>query len=220
MSSTKHRGDKAPLPAKRSPRFGLTAWLVVLTVAVTLVGLYSVFTNSSASKRTDTALTYDVASPGPGQVAPPFTLTDNTGREVSLASYRGKNVLLYFHEGLTCPPCWDQLTVLENEAQQVKAAGIDAIVSITTDPADLIGRKTRDMGLSTPVLSDPDMVVSRKYEANRFGMMGTSRDGHTFILVSPEGVIRWRADYGGPPAYTMFVPVDRLLNDLRAGLTA
>ncbi len=220
MSSTKYRGQKAPLPAKRSPRFGLTSWLVVLTVAVSLVGLYSVFTNSSASKRTGTALTYDVARPGPGQVAPPFTLTDNTGRTVSLDSYRGKNVLLYFHEGLTCPPCWDQLTVLENEAARVKAAGVDAILSVTTDPADLIGRKTRDMGISTPVLSDPDMAISRKYEANRFGMMGESRDGHTFILVGPEGVIRWRADYGGPPTYTMFVPVDRLLTDLQAGLKA
>jgi len=220
MSSTKHRGKRAPYPPKRSPRFGFTWWLVALTVVISFVGLYSIFTNSSASKRASTASTYDVGRPGPGEAAPAFTLTDNTGRQVSLNDYRGKSVLLYFHEGLTCPPCWDQMTVLENEVQQLKAAGIDAVVSITTDPADLIGRKTRDMGLSTPVLSDLDMAISRKYEANRFGMMGASRDGHTFILVSPEGIIRWRADYGGPPTYTMFVPVDRLLNDLRAGIKA
>jgi peroxiredoxin Q/BCP len=30
-------------------------------------------------------------------------------------------------------------------------------------------------------------------------------------------VIRWRADYGGSPDYTMDVPVTRLLSDLKAG---
>jgi peroxiredoxin Q/BCP len=48
-------------------------------------------------------------------------------------------------------------------------------------------------------------------------MMGTSRDGHSFILVGPDGVIRWRADYGGAPDYTMDVPVTQLLANLKAG---
>jgi hypothetical protein len=40
------------------------------------------------------------------------------------------------------------------------------------------------------------------------------RDGHSFVLVGPDGVIRWRADYGGAPNYTMFLPTDRMLADL------
>ncbi|MDQ2706498.1 MAG: hypothetical protein M3Z25_02170 [Actinomycetota bacterium] len=48
-------------------------------------------------------------------------------------------------------------------------------------------------------------------------MMGTSRDGHSFILVGPDGRIQWRADYGGAPNYTMYVPLDQLAADLRAG---
>jgi peroxiredoxin Q/BCP len=47
-------------------------------------------------------------------------------------------------------------------------------------------------------------------------MMGASRDGHTFILVKPDGTIAWRADYGGTPKYTMFVPTTGVLADLRA----
>ena len=47
--------------------------------------------------------------PGIGATAPAFTLASNTGREISLADYRGKSVLLYFQEGLTCQPCWDQI---------------------------------------------------------------------------------------------------------------
>jgi len=50
-------------------------------------------------------------------------------------------------------------------------------------------------------------------------MMGTGADGHTFILVGPDGTIRWRADYGGAPNYTMYVPPTQLLADLQAGRT-
>jgi hypothetical protein len=68
------------------------------------------------------------------------------------------------------------------------------------------------------VAADPDLAVSRAYQANRYGMMGSSRDGRSFIVVGPDGVIRWRADYGGALNYTMYVPSPSLLADLRAGL--
>jgi peroxiredoxin Q/BCP len=47
-------------------------------------------------------------------------------------------------------------------------------------------------------------------------MMGTMRDGHSFVLVGPDGRIRWRADYGGAPKYTMFLPTEKMLADLTA----
>ena len=218
MSATKHKGAKPPIPATPQRSFGVMWWLVPLSIVVILFGLYGVFSSATTSKNSGASSTYDIGRPAKGEAAPAFTLLDNAGRQISLNDYRGKNVLLYFQEGLTCPPCWDQMSVLEKQPQQLKTAGIDAVVSITTDPVDLIARKVNDLRLTTPVLSDPTMAISRKYQANRFGMMGNSRDGHTFILVGPEGKILWRADYGGPPTYTMFVPVERLLKDLRASL--
>lgn len=50
-------------------------------------------------------------------------------------------------------------------------------------------------------------------------MMGDSRDGHSFVLIGPDGNILWRADYGGAPNYTMYLPVERLLTDLEEGRT-
>ncbi|MGH3983343.1 MAG: redoxin domain-containing protein, partial [Pseudonocardiaceae bacterium] len=94
--------------------------------------------------------------------------------------------------------------------------GVDTVVSITTDPADLIARKVTDEKLTTPVLSDPTLQVSRAYNANQYGMMGDMRNGHSFILVGPDGVIRWRADDGGAPDYTMFLPTSEMLADLTA----
>jgi hypothetical protein len=48
-------------------------------------------------------------------------------------------------------------------------------------------------------------------------MMGMSADGHTFILVGPNGVIRWRADYGGVLKYRMFLPTTTMLANVKAG---
>jgi len=49
-------------------------------------------------------------------------------------------------------------------------------------------------------------------------MMGHARDGHSFVVVGRNGTILWRADYGGAPKYTMFVPDTVLLTQLKAGL--
>jgi peroxiredoxin len=197
---------------------------VVVVIILALVGLYAIYRNSTTSSPTGSSATagggsgypYQVGQPGPGQPAPAFNLASTHGGRLDLASLRGKTVLLYFQEGLSCQPCWDQMTDLEKNAAALTKAGIDQVVSITTDPVDLITRKTTDMRLSTVVASDPDLAVSKTYHANDYGMMGTSRDGHTFILVRPDGTIGWRADYGGAPKYTMFIPTAAILTDLRA----
>jgi peroxiredoxin Q/BCP len=190
---------------------------IAAAVAALIAVLFVIFQSSSSPPATAGAYPYQVGSPGAGQAAPGFSLAASTGGTISLSAYRGKTVLLFFQEGLTCQPCWDQITDLQTHAAQLKAAGIGQAVSITTDPIGAITTKARDMGLTIPVLSDPNLAISQQYQANSYGMMGSSRDGHTFILVGPDGTIRWRADYGGAPKYTMFLPTTSLLADIKAG---
>ncbi len=161
---------------------------------------------------------FAVGSPGPGAQAPSIRLASTGGGTFDLASMQGKTVLLYFQEGLTCQPCWDQLKDIDGNLAAFRALGIDQVVSITTDPIGQIQQKVTDEGITTPVLSDPRLAVSRAYSANSYGMMGSSRDGHSFIVAGPDGKILWRADYGGSPDFTMFVPVPNLVADLRQGL--
>jgi peroxiredoxin len=163
---------------------------------------------------------FEVGDPGPGETAPAFRLPSTNGGSFDLAQQRGKRVLLYFQEGIMCQPCWDQIVDLEAKPGKLRALGIDAMVSITTDPLEQLEQKQADDGFSTPVLSDPDLRVSKVYSANQYGMMGTSRDGHSFIVVGPDGRIEHRADYGGPPDYTMYVPPDNLFADIRKGMRA
>ena len=198
---------------RRKPMIiGITV-LVVFAVVV-LAAIYQSAQNKHNGATAGSGYRHAVGKPRAGAVAPPFTLASGTGGQVSLADFRGKSVLLYFQEGLSCQPCWDQIKDLEKHQADLTKAGVDAAVSITTDPANLIGQKVRDEKLSTPVLSDPTLQVSRAYQANQYGMMGDMRDGHSFVLVGPDGIITWRADYGGAPDYTMFLPTDRMLTDL------
>jgi peroxiredoxin Q/BCP len=191
---------------------------IVVLVVVAVGVLYLVFRgnsqNTAASGGSDR---FQVGNPGIGQAAPAFTLTSASGGTVSLSAYRGKTVLLYFHEGLGCQPCWDQIRDLTKNWSQFQTAGVDDLVTITTGAANLIAQKMHDDGLSATALSDPDLSVSQAYHANQYGMMGTGSDGHSFILVGPTGVIQWRADYGGSPNYTMYVAPPQVLTDLKNG---
>ena len=81
--------------------------------------------------------------------------------------------------------------------------------------------KVKDEGITVPVLSDAGAKVSgpNGWGTNKYQMqMMGDRNGHTFVLVGKNGRIRWRADYGGAPKYTMYVPDDHLLADLRQGM--
>jgi peroxiredoxin Q/BCP len=227
------KGKKSPSPRKRNGRkirrknrsLGVGIGVaIIIGAAIIALGVIFFLNNpgpGSSSTGTNQAGKYafQVGNPGPGAQAPAIRLPSTDGNIFDLASMRGKTVLLYFQEGLTCQPCWDQLKDIQSNINDFHALKIDRIVSITTDPLDALKQKVADEGLSIPVLSDPGLAVSQAYSANSYGMMGASRDGHTFIVVGPDGRIKWRADYGGSPNYTMDVPVPNLIADIRRGLS-
>ena len=76
--------------------------------------------------------------------------------------------------------------------------------------------KLKDMNIKWPAAGDPDKAVSKQYHTLGHGMMGNTMNGHSFLLVGPTGNILFRGDYGGPPKYTMYVPIDKLLSDIRS----
>jgi peroxiredoxin len=212
------QGAKAVAAARREQRSGgARAWVVAaVVVLLVLGGLYALHQSSTSSAGMADPGRYDVGSPGPGEEAPDFTLRGTNGQEVTLSDFRGENVLLYFHEGLGCQPCWDQIRDLEAATPQLEDAGVDRLVSITSAPQDLLVQKMDDDDLESLALADPKLAVIEAYEANQYGMMGDSTAGHSFILVNGEGGIVWRADYGGAPNYTMYLPVATVLADLQA----
>lgn len=206
---------------KPPPVFKFSGWWLLGGVAFVVVGAIvamSAFGNSG--QLTTGTAAYQVGSPGPGADAPPISLTATDGTQFDLSAYRGKTVLLFFQEGIGCEPCWSQLKDIEASWPRFQAAGIDKVVTITGNPLAALTQKVAAEGLTTSVLADPGLRVSQTYNANRFGMMGSSADGHSFIVVGPDGKIRWRADYGGPPNYTMYVGISSVLADMSSALKA
>ena len=173
---------------------------------------------TGAARSGSSAYPYQVASPPPGSPAPALALTATDGSKFDLSSLRGKRVLLFFQEGIACEGCWTQMKDIEAQWPAFSALGIDRMVTVTGDPLSPLKQKVALEGVKTMVLADPNLQVSAKYGGNTYGMMGTSADGHSFILVGPDGNIEWRADYGGPPNYTMYVPVSQLLADIKQGI--
>lgn len=205
--------------ARRARRLQLAVAGTLLVAVAALAAIFALGTGSGPrSSAAAGKYAYAVGDPGPGHAAPPLRLPSTTGGTFDLARQRGKTTLLYFQEGIGCQPCWDQIKDLERDSGQLKALGIDEMVSITGNDLGQLRQKVADEGIKTPLLADPDLRVSEAYSANQYGMMGTSADGHSFLVVAPDGRIIQRADYGGAPKYTMYVPVKNLIADLRSGM--
>lgn len=149
-----------------------------------------------------------------GQTAPDFTLSSVDGGVVRLSEQRGKtNVLLYFQEGIMCPPCWQQMRDLKRHADKLAALNT-SLVTITVDPVDqLKATVPREQVEGMTLLSDKETKVSASYQMLYTGMMKGKTPGHSFVLVDTQGKILWRRDFK-----EMYVPDPTILDPVAKAL--
>lgn len=100
----------------------------------------------------------------PGDVAPDFTLPDDTGAEVSLSSLRGRKVIVYFYPAAMTPGCTKQACDFTDSIDSLKAAGYEVIGVSKDKPAKLAKFRERD-GLTITLVSDEDLSVHKAYDA-------------------------------------------------------
>lgn len=200
QSSREHinalRAAQAINESRRQFRIRLT-WLGV-TVAV--IGIVVAMMLSSRQE-TSSAI----------KVAPDFTLTDTSGASVSLASYKGKNVLLYFSEGAGCQACLIQMGQIEQDPA-FAAAGLTVLPIVMNTKAQI----TADMaanGVLTPFLLD-DGTVSTEYGTIGKGMHA-GLPGHSFVLIDKTGMQRWYGEYP-----SMWLSTDDLLQEVSSHLSS
>ena len=143
--------------------------------------------------------------------APAFTLTSTSGKIVSLASYRGHDVVLYFSEGAGCDACFYQMREFEQHATALTRAGI-TIVPIVMNPASQLRPELAAFGLHTPFLIDATGAVSRAYGVLGKGMHA-GLPGHGFVLIDPRGMQRWYGEYP-----SMYLSTSGLIQQVQAHL--
>jgi thioredoxin-dependent peroxiredoxin len=100
----------------------------------------------------------------PGDPAPDFSLPTDTGERLSLASLRGKRVLLYAYPAAMTPGCTKQACDFRDSLDSLRAAGYEVIGISPDSPAKLAKFRERD-GLSFPLVSDEDRRVLAAYGA-------------------------------------------------------
>ncbi|OLU46143.1 thioredoxin-dependent thiol peroxidase [Faecalibaculum rodentium] len=126
-----------------------------------------------------------------GTIAPDFTLEDQDGQPVTLSSFRGRPVILYFYPKDNTSGCTTQA-----QGYTELKPGFDAkdavVIGISKDSPASHRRFIDKQGLDLILLSDPDHKVNELYdvwkEKSMYGKkyFGTVRSS---FLISPEGVI-------------------------------
>jgi len=121
----------------------------------------------------------------PGDTAPDFTLPDADGKDVSLADFRGRKVVVYFYPAAMTPGCTTQACDFRDNLESLHAAGID-VVGISKDkPEKLAKFRDRD-SLTFPLLSDPSLDVLQAYgaygEKTMYGKKITGVIRSTFVV--------------------------------------
>jgi peroxiredoxin Q/BCP len=124
-----------------------------------------------------------------GSVAPGFELERDGGERVSLASLKGKTVVMFFYPKDSTPGCTLEARGFSAAAAQFAKAGV-AVLGVSRDSVASHCRFRDKFDLTVPLLSDADLSVHRAYgvwgEKMMYGrkVEGTVRS--TFV-VGPDG---------------------------------
>ena len=100
----------------------------------------------------------------PGDPAPDFTLPTDTGEKLSLASLRGRTVILYAYPAAMTPGCTTQACDFRDSLSSLHAAGFQVVGISPDSPEQLAKFRARD-GLTFPLVSDRDKAVLTAYGA-------------------------------------------------------
>jgi peroxiredoxin Q/BCP len=120
-----------------------------------------------------------------GDLAPDFTLPDQSGKDVTLSSLRGKTVVLYFYPRADTPGCTAQACGVRDHDADYEAAGV-TVVGVSPDPVSAVAKFAEKYDLRFPLLADEDHAVAEDYgvwgEKSMYGKtyFGVSRS--TFII--------------------------------------
>jgi peroxiredoxin Q/BCP len=121
----------------------------------------------------------------PGDAAPDFALTTDTGDTLRLADLKGRRVVLYAYPAAMTPGCTTQACDFRDSLSSLNAAGIDVVGLSPDSPEKLAKFRERDH-LTFPLVSDPDRSVLTAYgaygEKQNYGrtVMGVIRS--TFVI--------------------------------------
>ncbi len=169
----------------------ITSGLIATSLSVAIIANFalSVFVHARH-------LPASAHAPQVGDRAPDFTLSDESGASVSLATLlspapvsgapTSKGVLLVFSMYAGCRACNSEYRGIQQHLADFLSRGIRPVV-ISIDPPDTSRALSREAGYTFTFLSDPSLTVIRRYDVAN----GEEARPAEFLLDS-SGTVRWR----------------------------
>jgi thioredoxin-dependent peroxiredoxin len=136
-------------------------------------------------------------APQEGATAPKFDLESDARERKSLKDFAGRWLVLYFYPKDNTPGCTREAQDFTTAAARLKKLGAEVVGVSRDSVATHCGFRDK-IGIKFPLLSDPDLVAHRAYDAwGMKTMYGKEVEGviRSTFLISPAGKIAraWRS---------------------------
>ena len=137
---------------------------------------------------------------GVGDTAPGFTITTDSGRQVSRSHFGGRLLVLNFW-ATWCPPCIEEMPSLDEFQKRLADSGV-VVLGVSVDKSERAYRGfLRKAGVSFLTARDPEANISAEY--------GTFKYPETYVINSKGKVLQ---KHIGARNWND----ERLLNEIRA----
>lgn len=120
-----------------------------------------------------------------GSKAPAFKLKNQDDKPVSLADFKGQQVIVYFYPAASTPGCTKQACDFQENMNVLKKAGY-AVIGISPDAPAKLAKFRKAEGLKFDLLSDPEMKIIKAYgafgEKSMYGKVYEGLIRSTFVI--------------------------------------
>jgi peroxiredoxin Q/BCP len=120
----------------------------------------------------------------PPASAPAFSAPDQTGSTHTLASYRGRPLVLFFYPKDGTPGCTKEACAFRDAWSKLQATGA-AVVGVSRDGVEKHAAFAKEHSLPFPLLADEDGTICKAYGVKQTLGMAS----RVTFLVDPEGRI-------------------------------
>lgn len=127
-----------------------------------------------------------------GDKAPVFTAPTNGGGKISLADFKGKNVILYFYPKDDTPGCTKEACAFRDHFAEFKKKGA-VVLGVSTDPVKSHDKFVEKFKLPFTLLADEDKKIVEAYGVwGQKSFMGRKYLGthRVTFLIGPDGRIK------------------------------
>jgi len=126
-----------------------------------------------------------------GDKAPDFSLSDQDGNMVTLSSFSGSKVIIFFYSKDSTPGCTRQALGFSKSIEKYNKLGIK-VIGISKDSVESHKRFSKRYDLKITLLSDPDREVIKKYDAlteKKKGDVSVLSTVRSSFFINEEGII-------------------------------